>query len=348
MNEESTEMWYKGGRSDKVYSVSLLNSSGNNWDVRFAYGRRGASPQTGYKTQNSTYHSAKEIYDNVVADKTASGYQITSGGSMSNMTTSPTAKKSIGYIPQLLNPIDESDIQFYLDSDGWCMQEKFDGRNRLLLKEGKKAIGGNRKGLEVDITAEVKKELASLPDCVLAGEDLGSHVACFDIISMKAGYLQRVKHLNQMIDKLNYIVYVYTAYEREDKIKFLTRLKRENAEGVVFKQLDAHYTPGRPASGGSQVKFRFCATASVIAGPVNKGKRSVSMFVLDNGVKTDIGNVTVYPNQSIPKPGDILEVKYLYAYKDGSLFQPVLLSFRDDIDESACDIKQLKYKKEEE
>jgi len=348
MNEESTEMWYKGGRSDKVYSVSLLNSSGNNWDVRFAYGRRGASPQTGYKTQNSTYHSAKEIYDKVVSEKTQSGYNITSGGSMSNMTTSPTAKKSIGYIPQLLNPIEESDIQFYLDNDGWCMQEKFDGRNRLLLMEGKKAIGGNRKGLEVDITAEVKKELLSLPDCVLAGEDMGDSIACFDAIHIKASYLERLRMLNTTIGHLKHIKSIYTAHGKKDKTLLLRKLKASNAEGVVFKQLDAYYTPGRPASGGSQVKFKFYATASVIAGPVNKGKRSVSMFVLDNGVKTDIGNVTVYPNQSIPKPGDILEVKYLYAYKDGSLFQPVLLQIRDDIDEKACDIKQLKYKKEEE
>ena len=348
MNEESTEMWYRGGRSDKVYSVSLLNSSGNNWDVRFAYGRRGASPQTGYKTQNSTYHSAKEIYEKIVSEKTQSGYKITSGGSMSNMTTSPTASKSIGFIPQLLNPIEETDIQFYLDNDGWCMQEKFDGRNRLLLKDGKKAIGGNRKGLEVDITAEVKKELLSLPDCVLAGEDMGSHVVVFDAIHLKTGYHARIDAVTKLLKNCTKLVPAHTAFDKKDKVLWLRKFKAGKSEGVVFKQLDAHYTPGRPASGGSQVKFKFYATASVIAGPVNKGKRSVSMFVLDNGVKTDIGNVTVYPNQSIPKPGDILEVKYLYAYKDGSLFQPVLLQIRDDIDEKACDIKQLKYKKEEE
>jgi bifunctional non-homologous end joining protein LigD len=347
MNEESMELWFKGGRSDKVYSVSLLNVGGVNWSVRFAYGRRGAAPQVGYKVENASYSSAKDIYDDLVSEKEQRGYKPT-GNASSNMTTTPTANKSIGHIPQLLNPIEETDIQFYLDNDGWCAQEKFDGKNRLLLKEGKKAVGGNRKGLEVDITSEVKNELLSLRDCVLAGEDMGTTIVCFDIISEKAGYAERLRRLNSVISNLQHIKCIHTSHGKKDKTLLLRRLKAQNAEGIVFKQLDAHYTPGRPASGGSQVKFKFYATASVIAGPVNKGKRSVSMFILDNGVQTDIGNVTVYPNQSIPKPGDILEVKYLYAYKDGSLFQPVLLSFRDDIDKSACDIKQLKYKKEEE
>jgi bifunctional non-homologous end joining protein LigD len=354
MNEESIELWFKGGRSDKVYSVSLLNTSGNNWSVRFAYGRRGSAPQIGYKVTDVSYTKAKDVYDELVAEKEQRGYKSTSTTVNTMVTVGATANKSIGWIPQLLNPIEETDIQFYLDSDGWCMQEKFDGRNRLLLKEGKKAVGGNRKGLEVDITAEIKKELLSLPDCVLAGEDLGSHIACFDIISMKAGYLQRVKHLNQMIDKLNYIKYVYTAYERKDKIKFLARLRKENAEGVVFKQLDAHYTPGRPASGGSQVKFKFYATASVIAGDVNVGKRSVKMLMSRPHATEirqeviEVGNVTIYPNQEIPKKGTILEVKYLYAYPEGSLFQPVYLGPRDDLDVTECTIGQLKYKREEE
>ena len=38
----------------------------------------------------------------------------------------------------------------------------------------------------------------------------------------------------------------------------------------------------------------------------------------------------------------------LYAYKDGSLFQPVFLNVRTDIDKEDCVISQLKYKKEEE
>jgi bifunctional non-homologous end joining protein LigD len=44
----------------------------------------------------------------------------------------------------------------------------------------------------------------------------------------------------------------------------------------------------------------------------------------------------------------IVEIRYLYSYPDGSLYQPVLLGTRDDIDIEVCSVKQLKYKAEEE
>jgi len=45
-------------------------------------------------------------------------------------------------------------------------------------------------------------------------------------------------------------------------------------EGVVFKRLDAPYTPGRPGSGGTQLKHKFCATLSAVVARVN-AQRSV-------------------------------------------------------------------------
>jgi len=44
---------------------------------------------------------------------------------------------------------------------------------------------------------------------------------------------------------------------------------------------------------------------------------------------------------------DVIEVKYLYAYKGGSLYQPSFISIRDDVLVSNCLISQLKYKSEE-
>jgi len=44
--------------------------------------------------------------------------------------------------------------------------------------------------------------------------------------------------------------------------------------------------------------------------------------------------------------GAVIEVRYLYAYRGGSLFQPTYLGLRDDIEVDACLLSQLKYKKE--
>ena len=46
----------------------------------------------------------------------------------------------------------------------------------------------------------------------------------------------------------------------------------------------------------------------------------------------------------MPKVGAIVEVRYLYAFLGGSLFQPVYLGQRDDITPRACTVRQLKYR----
>ena len=57
------------------------------------------------------------------------------------------------------------------------------------------------------------------------------------------------------------------------------------------------------------------------------------------------GNVTIPPNHQIPKAGTVVEVRYLYAFREsGIIYQPVYLGPRNDIDPSECRVEQLKYK----
>ncbi|HPY24902.1 MAG TPA: hypothetical protein PLK19_11325 [Mycobacterium sp.] len=46
--------------------------------------------------------------------------------------------------------------------------------------------------------------------------------------------------------------------------------------------------------------------------------------------------------------GDVVEVRYLYAYQGGSLYQPVYLGLRDDIEQHECVVAQMKYKAQAE
>jgi len=95
------------------------------------------------------------------------------------------------------------------------------------------------------------------------------------------------------------------------------------------------------------VKFKFHATASAIVAKANSGKRSVAISVSEGKRRVAIGNVTIPPNAAIPAAGSVIELRYLYAYLGGSLYQPVYLGQRDDVDASACTIGQLKYKSSE-
>ncbi len=136
---------------------------------------------------------------------------------------------------------------------------------------------------------------------------------------------------------------VETEYTRDQKRQAFERMKNDGCEGVVFKHTDAPYIAGRA---GSQFKFKFCETASFIVGKVN-AKRSVGLLLFDGEKITSAGNVTIPANHDIPTTGQVVECRYLYAFKEsGSIYQPVYLGARDDIRAEECVVTQLKYKAE--
>jgi bifunctional non-homologous end joining protein LigD len=128
----------------------------------------------------------------------------------------------------------------------------------------------------------------------------------------------------------------------------LNELKANKREGLVFKRVDAPYTPGRPNSGGNQIKHKFVASLSAVVARVNS-KRSVELHLMGEAGWVVCGNVTIPANRSIPAPSQVVEVRYLYAFKEsGVLFQPVYLGLREDVNETECLTTQLKFKPEEE
>jgi bifunctional non-homologous end joining protein LigD len=141
---------------------------------------------------------------------------------------------------------------------------------------------------------------------------------------------------------------IESAFAPAQKAILYNRLKQERKEGVVFKQLDAPNTPGRPNSGGTQLKHKFCATLSAVVGKIN-AQRSVELRLLTSDGWVPAGNVTIPPNHSVPKVGTVVEVRYLYALPgSGCLYQPVYLGVRTDVEQHECAVSQLKYKSDEE
>jgi bifunctional non-homologous end joining protein LigD len=113
----------------------------------------------------------------------------------------------------------------------------------------------------------------------------------------------------------------------------------------VFKRLDGSYLPGKPNSGGSQLKHKFYATLSAVVSKTNGTKRSVELRLLNREGWNQVGNVTIPPNFSIPQAGEIVEVRYLYAFRESNaLYQPVYLGPRQDVEPHECVLSQLKYK----
>lgn len=358
---ESITLYFREGSSDKVYQASIVpaGTGGGGFVVNFAYGRRGSTMNTGTKTASPVdYAAARKIFDKLVAEKTAKGYTPGSEGTPYQGTISEP--RSTGILPQLLNPIDEDEAVTLINDAAWWAQEKFDGKRLLIQRSGDDITGINRKGLTVALPEPVVLHVRSLSirQCIIDGESVGDAYFAFDVLELDESnlrsrpYRDRFKALTAAIApgrgkaKSNVIRLAETAEQASAKRAMVEALRTGNREGVVFKRHDAHYVAGRPASGGSQVKLKFTATASCIVAKVNGSKRSVALSLLRGGQPVAVGNVTIPANHAIPAAGDIVEVRYLYAYagEGGSLYQPVYLGKRDDIDESACTVGQLKYK----
>ena len=119
---ERITLYYREGSSDKVYQASI-EPQGEGFVVNFAYGRRGATLNTGTKTQTPVDHdSAKSIYDKLVREKKAKGY--TEGPDGTPYQHTAKEDRVTGLLPQLLNPIDEHQVNRLIQRSGpLCARE---------------------------------------------------------------------------------------------------------------------------------------------------------------------------------------------------------------------------------
>ena len=347
---EHITLYYREGPSDKIYQASLQPTDGG-YVVHFAYGRRGSTLTTGTKTQSPVdYPKAKSIFDKLVREKTAKGY--TPGESGTPYQHSDKARQATHILPQLLNPIGQDEAEALVRDPQWVMQEKFDGR-RLLIRRTDQGIDGiNRSGLIVTLPQVVTDAVEALnSQFILDGECVGEKFIAFDLLELDGTdlrsqpYRVRLVILNGIIPPQDDCIRsAATTILTETKQAMLKQLRAANAEGAVFKHCDAPYTAGRPASGGSALKLKFYETASFLVSQINE-QRSVSLALLRDEHPVPAGNVTIPPNHGIPTPGDIVEVRYLYAFPEsGCVYQPVYLGRRDDIERTACNTRQLKFK----
>lgn len=349
---ENITLYYREGSSDKVYQCAIEPADRDSYIVTFAYGRRGGTLSTGSKTSRPiSYDEAKRIYDKLVREKMAKGY--TPGTDGTPYVGTGSDKQPSGLLPQLLNPIPESEVARLIQDPAYCAQEKFDGRRLLLRKLGAAIEGSNKKGLIVGLPEKVFQAFHKFPgDCVMDGESIGDVFHVFDLLELDGVDLRSQPYQQRLVELMNLLArvqqrvirYVETAFTTEQKKRRWQQLQSAQREGIVFKRLDAPYTPGRPNSGGPQLKFKLCATLSAVVAQVNV-QRSVEIRLLSKDGWVTAGNVTIPANQAVPTVGQVVEVRYLYAFPEsGIVYQPVYLGKRDDVDVSECVVGQLKFK----
>lgn len=358
-------LFCREGSSDKEYNIFIEDSATvpGAYDVRATWGRRGAPRDSQYKASGVTMLQAEATLMSLKRSKEAKRYRedpslakgtpltaVPAATIVSEYGASTPEREYTELKPQLLNPIDVDELEAYLANDEWLAQEKLDGKRIMVEVNFGQVTASNRRSWKVGIPQDVAEELSKFDDCVLDGELVGGVYYVFDCLNHNGtdlranAYTDRFNCLveNVIGDRMLYQVdIVPTAYSADDKRNLVKSL--EHKEGVVFKKLSAPHEAGRPNKGGSQIKCKFVSSATCVVSAVNT-KRSVAIKVDSPDGFVSVGNVTIPPNYELPKVGDLVEVRYLYAYEGGSLYQPVYLGKRDDVDVDT--VSQLKYKSE--
>lgn len=359
MQNESTTLYFRQGSADKEYHVFLRETDSQKATVTFAYGRRGGTMKHGIKTKVPVdFKKAQDIYARLVHAKKLKGYTISESDeaySDSNMG------EQTKFIPQLANAVTYNGmLAFYRQNEGnVCVQIKHDGERRgIILNSDIRAT--NRRGQEVPLRATIMEELKLLKEYIkdpvtLDTEDMGDHLVIFDNIveGEDVPFGTRLMQLF-VIDKViaergfQHLKVDYGHWPETDLelTQIVEDAKRANEEGVILRQGNALYKPGRPNSGGDLLKFKFVesATVAVIAHTIDK--RSITIGVREVGTPAyrDVGKVSIPPNHEVPGIGAFVEVEYLYAYPEGCLFLPVYRGQRRD--KVAADMhNSLKFKK---
>lgn len=378
---EAIDLHCTAGGSNKVYHATLAKNSDGTFGTYCVHGKLGCKLMPVNKYIGPSYAKARKDYDDIVAEKFGKHYKMigsegvpalrgvtsTGGTAPAPSTPKPTTAPTCPLLPCLAKPAPEAATPMeaaepYLADDDYVLQEKYDGeRLRAIRLAGDVAATGfNRKGIEVSLSSAIQDELQLLalpPLFLLDGEFVNNVFMVFDVVDLTRGaekgcaetWRERREKLSELlgIRPADARVQVVRTFEGAAKRRMFDKIKAADGEGGVFKLADAPYTEcagSTKCADWTKVKFVERATCIVIA---HNAVSSVEVGLLDAaGAVVSVGNVTVPTGKTKPAVDSLLEVEYLYAYKGGSLYQPVLIGLRTDIARDECTFDQLKYKPE--
>lgn len=358
----------QGGSSDKVYLLTLTDSVGGDlFYVTAQYGRRGSALASQTKANGVPYEKAKKVYDKILREKIAKGYQPT--GQPAKAPVAPSGAAVDVLPPELLEEIVNGQGPTpYLNDPAYWMQDKSDGHSRGVIKQKGEIFGINKRGQPVPLPAELVEELGriELETFQIDAELVGTELVCRDLLVAdvnvsQISYAARFKLLAAYISagRFKQIALVANWTDITEKELAFARSRKERREGVVFKLHSAPYRPGR---NGQHKKYKFIKTLSAIAGkPGATGKESVDLFLYQlagavspsGGLRSNdsvelvrCGTVSLIGKPAV-KEGDIVEVSYLYAQPSGLLSQARMSHVRTDVAAEECTTAQLIFKREE-
>ena len=355
MSEQSTTLFYKNEaeRSDKVYSLQI-EKQGPGYVVNAQWGRRGSTMQVGTKTQAPVpLADAEKIYNRILSNKIAEGYQPGTAGPAPIATSTPSGIRTPYPIEALQEIATESEASIYLKSRQYWMQVKVDGHYCQIqkLKDGTyrrfNKLGGAVSAIPSEVIADMAKFKAKT--FFLCGELIGTSLIVFDLYELNGHilandpYTHRFNELEGLILAGSRFVTIVANW-RTTREKFLgmKALCDNRCEGAVFKLAAARYRAG---DSRQHTKFKFVKSLSaVVVRKGDKGHNSATIGLYDeNRCMVEVGHCSLNGKESV-EIGEVLEVRYLYGSADRRLVQARMKCVRADVPPKKCTMDQIIYK----
>lgn len=271
--------------------------------------------------------------------------------------------RNADHICELLTPILPQQALAYVESPRYLMQIKEDGIRLVIERYMGALYGYDRKGQITNIPECVRRGFEQLAaseceDFMLDGELVDGVYIAWDILRVDEEDLRaepygtRFDLLTAFCESAPLTVQVVASWEDAAKAAALLAVAG-TAEGVCFKDTLAVWQPGR-AHQHFKLKFWESATCRVGNKALRVDKReerhSIALEMLSpGGFWEPMGFVTIPNARELPRVGQFVEVRYLYAQISGipaaaGLYQPVFIMERTDVDSADCGIEQLKWK----
>lgn len=372
VRHKEVRLFFQEGSSDKVYYARIVPAGANVFDVVVQWGRRGSTLQEGKKALKVPLEKAEATIAKLVREKRGKGYEELTATTKPAEVAPPMGQGSgskvsgvrarVGRVAQLLNPVELHEVDALLRDDGIVAQQKLDGARVLCHVVDGEVLPTNRSGQKTALAGEVLHGLAHLPNGTVVDGEVVKHddetvYWLFDVLEFAGEdvshepYEQRFARLSDEVEPglVEPARVLETAFTTAQKRALYERLMRSGAEGIVFKRRAAAWSAGRPASGGTQLKCKFIASADVVL--VENAGNAYRMQVYERGSLRDVGKVFSGTTNEVRASLDarlsrgqrvVAEVRYLYATDDLQLFQPVFVRARDDKAERDCTLDQLK------
>ncbi len=261
--------------------------------------------------------------------------------------------------PMLAESINQNQLERFLIDDNWFAECKLDGHRILFVIRNGVPRGLNRSGepFKNKINKQVIEELSG-PQWgdgmwVLDTEymsDVDSCAYVFDLLETPRGSLIEVPyHLRrEMLEALFakwapfHVRLVPSLKTEHGKRDLLSKVEEAGGEGLMFKNKNAAYSPGKRSF--DNLKHKLWKSCEVVVLELyREGKRSIAVGMYDDdGNIVDVGSCTMSDrNLARTQEGMVAELKYLYFGAGNRLYQPSFLRIRTDKKPEECTMDQV-------